>query len=80
MFGSLERSDDLDVSDPLGYGCEHGAKLSIHHWFSDANLDTGSITGGVGMLAKGPIAVASQNQHLASPDSHTSEVTTPHAK
>jgi hypothetical protein len=73
-FGSLERHDSLEVTNPLGHDRDNADKLSIHHWFSDANLDTGSITGGIGMLAKGPIAAASQNQHLASPDAHTSEV------
>ena len=67
-FG-LEQPDDLDHSDPLG------ARPMFLHWFSDANLSLGnSRTGGVGMLARGPIATISQSQHLKAPDSHTAEV------
>ena len=68
-FG-LERDEKIDVSDPL-----HCPKLQFFHFFSDANLDTGSITGGIGMLAKAAIIVVSQRQHLASPSSHASEIT-----
>ena len=32
------------------------------------------MTGGVGMLAGGPIAMLAQTQHLTGPDSHTTEV------
>jgi hypothetical protein len=51
-----------------------GRKAMYFHYFSDANLSARSITGGVAMLAGGAIAIVSQRQHLASPDSHTSEV------
>jgi hypothetical protein len=68
-FG-LERSDKTDVSSPL-----RGPKLQFFHFFSDANLDTGSVTGGIGMLAKGAVIAISQRQHLASPSSHASEIT-----
>ena len=44
------------------------------HQFSDSNLDTPSVTGGVQMLAGGVIEAISQRQHLISPDAHTSEV------
>ena len=53
----------------------HGATRPAYmHSFVDANLKSYSRTGGVGMLACGPIHTVSQNQHLASPCSHTSEV------
>ena len=69
QFG-LERPQGIDVRDPL-----HSSKFSFFHFFSDANLDVGSITGGIGMLAKGAIICISQRQHLASPNSHASEIT-----
>jgi hypothetical protein len=68
-FG-LERPTDVNVTDPL-----HSPKFSFFHYFSDANLDVGSITGGIGMLAKGAVIIVSQRQHLASPSSHASEIT-----
>ena len=37
------------------------------HFFSDANLDGGSTTGGIGMLAGGCVLAISQNQHLSAP-------------
>ena len=51
-----------------------GRKDMAYHFFSDASNNTMSVTGGVGMLAGGPIQSISQNQHLAAPCSHTSEV------
>ena len=59
-------SSDAQTSSPLD------GKRHMHlHWFSDASLNT---TGGVGMLAGGAIVATSQRQHLAAPDSHSSEV------
>ena len=43
------------------------------HFFSDANLDNGSVSGGVAMLAGGCVLAISQNQHLSAPCSHTAE-------
>ena len=45
-----------------------------YHFFSDASNKTRSVTGGVGMLAGGPIQAIGQRQQLAAPDSHVSEV------
>ena len=73
----LERPEnDDDLIAPY----TEGRKAMYYHFFSDASLKvsgTGkpaSVTGGVGMLAGGPIQTIAQSQHLASPDSHTSEV------
>ena len=68
-FGSLERDNSVDITDPRG-----GSTFPFFHYFSDANLDVSSVTGGIGMLAKGAIMAVSQRQHLASPCVHTSEV------
>ena len=68
-FGSLERDPKVNVSSP-----RTGATLPFFHYFSDANLATSSITGGIGMLAKGAIMGVSQRQQLASPCAHTSEI------
>ena len=65
---SLEQPDDWKAGDPYGRRVWH------YHFFSDANLDVRSRTGGVGMLAGGCIQPISTDQHLASPDAHTSEV------
>ena len=43
------------------------------HFLSDANLDGGSTTGGIGMLAGGCVLAISQNQHLSAPCTHTAE-------
>ena len=51
-----------------------GAKAMYYHYFSDANLSTRSIQGGVGMLAGGTIQSVSQRQQLAAPCAHTVEV------
>ena len=48
-----------------------GAKAAYFHWFSDSSL---TMTGGVGMLAGGPIAAISSRPHLANPDSTTGEI------
>jgi hypothetical protein len=68
-FGSLERNPSVDVSNPRGE-----STFPFFHYFSDANLDISSVTGGIGMLAKGAIMAVSQRQHLASPCVHTAEV------
>ena len=44
------------------------------HFFSDASNGLRSITGGLGMLAGGPVTAVHQAQHLAAPCSHTAEV------
>ena len=70
-FG-LERSEDLDVKLP-----RKGTKLKCFHWFADAAPEAEGykgITGGVGMLARGPILTISQRQTLASPCTHSLEV------
>jgi hypothetical protein len=65
----LERSADDELIAP------HGVRRPVYlHAFVDANLKSYSRTGGVAMLACGTIHTVSQNQHLASPCSHTSEV------
>jgi hypothetical protein len=51
-----------------------GRKAMYFHFFSDANLAAFSVTGGVAMLAGGPVLTVRQRQHLSSPDSHTAEV------
>ena len=51
-----------------------GQKDMSFHFFSDANVDNPSVSGGVGMLAGGPVIVKSQRQHLKAPNSHASEV------
>ena len=45
------------------------------HYFSDANVEMPSYTGGVGMLACGPVLVICQRQHHTTPGSHASELT-----
>jgi hypothetical protein len=50
------------------------AKAMYFHFFSDANLKERSTTGGIGMLAGGPIVAISQRQGLKAPDSHSAEV------
>ena len=67
-FG-LERGADVDISNPY-----KGKRMMFFHYFADANLTTRSRTGGVGMMAGGPLLAISQRQHLAAPDSHTAEV------
>ena len=76
-MNGLERPEaDDDLIAPF----TEGRKAMYYHFFSDASLKTNgqgksaSVTGGVGMLAGGPIQTISSSQHLASPDSHTSEV------
>lgn len=67
-FG-LERVAEVPVASP------YGSRLPFLHFFSDASLQLPkSTTGGIGMLACGCVIAVSQHQHLASPDSHTSEV------
>jgi hypothetical protein len=51
-----------------------GQKDMSFHYFSDANVGSPAVSGGVGMLAGGPIIVESQRQHLKAPNSHTTEV------
>lgn len=52
----------------------HNAKAMYFHYFSDANLKEGSVSGGIGMLAGGPIVGLSQRQHHTAPESHTAEI------
>jgi hypothetical protein len=66
--------DGLEQPEELIPPFTPGRKAMYFHFFSDANLGVRSMSGGVAMLAGGPIAVVCQRQHLASPDSHTSEV------
>ena len=51
-----------------------GAKDMAYHFFSDASNNVRSITGGVGVLAGGPIQSSLQRQHLKAPCAHTAEV------
>ena len=51
-----------------------GMKDMSYHFFSDASNKVRSMTGGVGMLAGGPIQDMSQRQQLTAPDSHMAEV------
>ena len=66
-FG-LERPESVDVAKPMG-----NERFMFLHFFSDANLDTGSTSGGIAMLAGGCVLAISQNQHLTAPCSHTAE-------
>ena len=66
-FG-LERPESVDVSMPM-----RGERFMFLHFFSDANLDMGSVSGGIAMLAGGCVLAISQNQHLSAPCSHTAE-------
>ena len=66
-FG-LERPAEVNVASPYS-----GERLMFLHYFSDANLDTSSTSGGIAMLAGGCILAVSQNQHLAAPCTHTAE-------
>ena len=66
-FG-LEQPEDADMSNP------YASRPSWVHFYSDASLSQKSITGGVAMLARGPILTVSQRQHLQAPCAHTSEV------
>ena len=72
-FGSLEPDSkfntDVNVASPRA-----GKTFPFFHFFSDANLDVNSVTGGVGMLACGLIMGISQRQHLKAPCVHTAEV------
>ena len=68
-FGSLEQTAGADVSDPRA-----GAGYPFLHFFSDANLSSTSVTGGIGMLAHGAVIAISQRQHLKAPCAHTAEV------
>ena len=52
----------------------NGTKDMAYHKFSDAANKLRSVTGGVGMLAGGPIQASLQRQHLKAPCSHTAEV------
>jgi len=54
-----------------------GATPMHYHHYSDAGLGSGTIsyTGGQGMLAAGPWVTTMLRQHLASPYSHSAEVT-----
>ena len=69
-----------------GVGLEQAAELADitvgatpmhYHHYSDAGLGSGTIsyTGGQGMLAAGPWVTTMLRQHLASPYSHSAEVT-----
>jgi hypothetical protein len=51
-----------------------GQKAMYYEYFSDASLDLKGVTGGVGMLAGGPIQMVSSRQHLSGPNSHAVEV------
>ena len=67
-FG-LEQPDEL--VDPVA-----GVNKPMYfHYFSDANVEMPSYTGGVGMLACGPVLVICQRQHHTTPGSHASELT-----
>jgi hypothetical protein len=66
----------LEQPDELVPPFSAGKKANYFHWFSDGSVGAvrNSITGGVGMLAGGPIICLSQRQHLASPCSHSTEL------
>lgn len=49
-------------------------KAMYYHYFSDSNLNTRAVQGGVGFLAGGPIQGLSQRSQLKSPDSHSAEL------
>ena len=66
-FG-LERPESVDVSMSMA-----GEKFMFLHFFSDANLDTSSVSGGIAMLAGGCVQAISQSQHLSAPCTHTAE-------
>ena len=51
-----------------------GRKDMSFHFFSDADVNLPSTSGGVGMLAGGPVIARSQRLHLSAPNSHTTEV------
>jgi hypothetical protein len=70
-FG-LERPESIDVSNPM-LSAMNGERHLFLHFFSDANLDTGSVSGGIAMLAGGCVLAISQSQHLSAPCSHTAE-------
>ena len=56
----------LDVTDP-------GAKAMYFQYFTDAALKIKSITGGVGLLACGPIDLHCARQHCTAPCAHSAE-------
>ena len=64
----LEQPDTLlDVTDPA-------AKAMYFHFFTDAALKIKSVTGGVGLLACGPIDMNLSRQHSVAPCAHSSEL------
>ena len=67
LFG-LEQPDGVVFGDP------YRERPAYAVWFADASLESGSRTGGACMLARGCILPLSQRQHLAAPESHSSEV------
>ena len=66
-FG-LERDPNVDIKNP------RDSRLKFLHYYSDASTTHPSVTGGVGMLAHGPVQTISQRQHLSAPCAHTAEV------
>ena len=69
-WGVVGLEQPVDLITPFS----EGTKAMYFHYFSDSNLDIPSVSGGVGMLAGGPIITRSANQHLAAPNSHAAEV------